>query len=243
MEPGRDHFSDIRRARIGEVWRCIKALGGGWKVMIKCRFYVLAIAFFLGAHETGALAQDTVERCSDRAAYSAQERIAACNDLLEHSANDFSQRVAALYNLGIAKYDNKDLIGSIQSFSAAIQTDPAYPPAFVNRGIAERDLSQFDLAVQDYNRAIALDPSAPRAYGNRANVYFLLKKYGPALEDYNHALTLDPSNERTRTMAPREALYQAALNRLEGSLLTFPTATCASSGSTRGMVCRLPNVA
>ena len=166
--------------------------------MTKCRFYVIAIALILGGHSANALAQNIPEQCSDRSAYSAQERIAACNNLLTHSSNDFTRRVAALYNLGIAQYDNKDLSSSIQSFSAAIRTDPAYVPAYVNRGIAERAAGQYDLAIQDYTHAISLDPSDGRAFENRANIYVLRKDYTQALDDYSRAIKLDPTNARSR---------------------------------------------
>ena len=121
-------------------------------------------------------------------------------------------QVIALYEQGVREYNRRTPDGSInaiQSFTAALERDSTYAPAWVglsntySRAIIRRwtypgvlNDSILRLAVAASHRALALDSSDSRAWVARAEVSRMVDPtaQGPALRAARRAVALDSTN-------------------------------------------------
>jgi tetratricopeptide (TPR) repeat protein len=63
------------------------------------------------------------------------------------------------FNRGFAFYQSGQKVEAIDSYTAALEREPDFLPAYVNRGLARLDLKQFSLALGDFDRALELGRS------------------------------------------------------------------------------------
>lgn len=102
---------------------------------------------------------------------------------------------SALYNRGIAHYDQQQYYKAISDYTKAINLDYNYTSAWYNRSLCYYNLAQYPKALTDVNRALVLDTKFANAYLNRANIYYVQKKYYKAITDYNKSLSLNSNSK------------------------------------------------
>ncbi|MDX2271704.1 MAG: tetratricopeptide repeat protein [Cyanobacteriota bacterium] len=85
-----------------------------------------------------------------------------------------------------------DLLGAIDEFSAALQTNPELVAAYTGRGLAYYRLADFQAASQDFSAALERDPNNAKLYQQRGVTFFKLNDLTRALEDLNQAIGRDP---------------------------------------------------
>jgi tetratricopeptide (TPR) repeat protein len=78
---------------------------------------------------------------------------------------------------------------AIQEFSAAIELDPNYAPAYGNRGVAYAKQKKYNKAREDLTKATTLDPNDRIALYNLAVVHTLQKDLDLALDALDKALS------------------------------------------------------
>ncbi len=111
------------------------------------------------------------------------------NDVIEKNADN----VFAYNSRGIAKYEKKDLDGSIADFSKAVKINPSYDGAYYNRAISYYESSQTELALNDYDKAIVLNTNFAKAYDGRGILYMeTLNKLPEAISDFTNAVKINP---------------------------------------------------
>ncbi|EGJ71039.1 Tetratricopeptide TPR_1 repeat-containing protein [Bacteroides coprosuis DSM 18011] len=105
----------------------------------------------------------------------------------------------------------QDIDNAIDDFSAAIQIDKTFYPAYFMRSLAKikqldyeraesgQDISKdkstvidYELVLNDLSTVIKLAPDFVYAYYNRAHLYFELKDFPAALSDYTEAIKINP---------------------------------------------------
>jgi tetratricopeptide (TPR) repeat protein len=134
-------------------------------------------------------------------------------------ASEESQRAARnLFNLGVKFEANHQAEDALGAFSAAVDQDPLFSPAYVNRGYLYLEQGKMDLAMEDMNRAISANPKDELAYYGRGQVHIAMGEYVLALQNYDQAISIRPK------MA---GFYQARghafekLDRLDAAALDF----------------------
>lgn len=93
---------------------------------------------------------------------------------------------------GIREFAQANYAKSIESFTRAIETEPARALAFVSRGAAYLKLDNLDRARDDFDRAVAIDPQYARAYHLRGLVSERRGDSRQALADFDRAIAIDP---------------------------------------------------
>jgi lipoprotein NlpI len=91
-----------------------------------------------------------------------------------------------------------DLTRAIADYSAAIQRDPGFAPAYNNRGFCRCFLDDYDHALADLSRVMELDPMSSNPYSIRGHVQRRKGDYDRAVADYSRAVELDPDDEYAR---------------------------------------------
>jgi len=91
-----------------------------------------------------------------------------------------------------AKYKNRDYLGALTAYTAAIRVDPNNALAICCRGVAYYRLGDDRDAMTDYNRAITIDPKLAIAYYRRGFLQYLAQDYQSAIVDYNKSIELKP---------------------------------------------------
>ncbi|WP_424409565.1 tetratricopeptide repeat protein [Microcoleus sp.] len=97
------------------------------------------------------------------------------------------------YTQGLKNLERQDLHGAIKNFTAAINLNPQFAPAYNDRGVARYKLGYKQSALEDLTTAIELNPYRAKYYSNRGFVLTRLKDYSAAIADYNSALMLNPN--------------------------------------------------
>jgi tetratricopeptide (TPR) repeat protein len=127
-------------------------------------------------------------RYSDKARLK-QEYVITCGE------EDFSERNSVTYfNIALAKYMRKDLIGAIADLSKSISLNPNNPQAYNNRGIAYASQDAYVLAIKDFSEAIRLNRYDVGALYLRGSTKSQIKDYTGAIEDFNKVLIYDPEH-------------------------------------------------
>jgi tetratricopeptide (TPR) repeat protein len=83
---------------------------------------------------------------------------------------------------------------ALSDWTAAIQLNSKYAPAWYNRGRDYGVVGDTDKAISDYTEAIRLNPTYLVAYVNRANQYSEKRQYTLAFRDATTAIQLDPKH-------------------------------------------------
>jgi tetratricopeptide (TPR) repeat protein len=100
-------------------------------------------------------------------------------------------KVTTYYDLGCAKFELNDFVGSINCFDKAIKIDSNYSNAYNNRGSAKNILKDYIGAIKDFNKVIELNPQNAIAYFNRGLNKYVISDYNSAIKDLNMAITID----------------------------------------------------
>jgi tetratricopeptide (TPR) repeat protein len=80
---------------------------------------------------------------------------------------------------------------AINSFTRALEINPANWQAYNNRGLVYGIKGELDLAIQDYGRAIEINPDFVDGYTNRGAAWFYKGNWAKALADCSKAMSLD----------------------------------------------------
>lgn len=100
----------------------------------------------------------------------------------------------AIYNSGVAKYDNDDADGAFARFNKVIELDPTFARAYLGRGNVRDDRGDVEGALADYVKALELDPRYAGAYNNRGAVRMERRDVTGAMVDFNKAIELEPNH-------------------------------------------------
>jgi tetratricopeptide (TPR) repeat protein len=104
-----------------------------------------------------------------------------------------SDNVFAYNSRGIARYEMKDLEGSIADYSKAIEIDPTYDGAYYNRAISYYETSETESALNDYNKSIELNSAFSKAFVGRGILYMdRLNNPDNAVNDFTTAIKINP---------------------------------------------------
>lgn len=118
-----------------------------------------------------------------------EEAVKAYNAVLQiEPANKF-----ALYNIGVIKQGQNDLVVAIDYYTKALDSDSQFQPARYNRGLAYRDSQQSDLAVADLQAVVKADPKNASAMYNLGNLLVSIGRTDEGGQLLADALTLNPS--------------------------------------------------
>ncbi|MCB0728550.1 MAG: tetratricopeptide repeat protein [Ignavibacteriae bacterium] len=120
------------------------------------------------------------------------------------SADEFGGDVDKYFQLGYAKYEEKDFIKAIDYYTRCITLNPNYKQAYFNRGLACKALNQHKRAINDFIKAIEIDKEYTYAYYNLGNCYSNINEHENAVKYYSKALEIDPGYV--------DAYYQRALS-------------------------------
>lgn len=160
------------------------------------RLLLLVVAPLALAAVPQAKAEGTADTAvcasEDNAAYSAQQRIAACTALIESGKNDRAPEfIAALVSRGVTYWNLDKMPLALADLNRAIALDPKNARAYRERSSIYRGNGNLDKALDDADAAVHLDPNDPQAFDNRGNVFSNNKQFDRAIDDYNQAIRLD----------------------------------------------------
>lgn len=119
--------------------------------------------------------------------------------------NDRDPRLAT--NLGVARMRQRDPLGAVEWFDAALKLEPRSYFAQVNRSACMVELRRFDEALRAAQAAVEVAPAAARAHLTLARARAVLGDSAGAADAAQRAVELEP-----RDPAARQALGQALLD-------------------------------
>jgi Flp pilus assembly protein TadD len=96
--------------------------------------------------------------------------------------------------LGIAQFDSRDFVGSVESYRRSIQLKPHFPVAWNNLGNSLRMLAQIDEAESCFETALEQQPGYLSAIKNRGTLWVWAGEVERGLKWYAKGLELDPNN-------------------------------------------------
>ena len=137
-------------------------------------------------------ASATVCAADDDSAFSAEQRIAACDAVIKAAGNIPKKVAEALVDRGRAAWYADKMSQAFADLNRAIALDPSNARAFRERSNAWRSTGALDRALADASEAVRLDPKDAKAFDNRGDVLVNKGKYDSAIQDYDEALRLDP---------------------------------------------------
>lgn len=163
------------------------------RVTIPARLVILAVASHvaIGAGSNAlAQTQQQLEWCSNRGNPTPQQRIDACNALIQSKRYTGANLGTAYYNRGLGYRTLGNNVMAIASFEEAVRANDRDADAYVARGNAHFDLRNFARAAQDFTQAIIINPNHGLAYKNRSAAYASMGQRDRAIADYKKAEAL-----------------------------------------------------
>src|ERR1043166_37853 len=130
--------------------------------------------------------------CATQAEDIADQRIAACTNLLRAGRLRGEPEGVAYALRGLAYLDRNDVAHAIGDLNQAITLAPEFAPAYQNRGNAWYARGNYGAAMSDYDMTIKLDPNTASPYVNRATLRRDLGNANGALDDFAKALSINP---------------------------------------------------
>ena len=97
----------------------------------------------------------------------------------------------ALYNLGNAYLEKRDLTNAIHYYNRAIDADEKYANAYVNRGNCYRELRNYKEAEADYIQGYQLDPRLIETQFNLGVIYMEENRFTDAISCFSKTLTTE----------------------------------------------------
>ena len=113
-------------------------------------------------------------------------------------------------NRGAKAMDSGDLEAAVQSFSRAIELDPAFAEAFNQRAIAYYLMERFDDSIRDCNSVVSLMCCHFGAWAGMGHCYAHQGQFARALDCYRKALEINPHLECVREACDELQRQQAA---------------------------------
>jgi tetratricopeptide (TPR) repeat protein len=104
------------------------------------------------------------------------------------------ENVAALINLGTARYNQRSYSEALELYQRAIAVDPRHPLAQFNAGNTFEELGRYAEAVEAYSHATRLDPRYADAHYNLALAYHRVGEKRKAIPHWSRYMRLDPSS-------------------------------------------------
>src|ERR1700761_5684348 len=134
---------------------------------------VLCLLAVVAASPVAAQGNANAAVCAadDDSAFSAEQRIAACDALIKAVRNAPKEVADALVNRGQAAWYADKMNQAFADLDRAIALDPHNARAFRERSNAFRSIGKLDRALADATEAVRLDPKDPKAFDNRGDVF------------------------------------------------------------------------
>src|SRR3546814_6509723 len=85
---------------------------------------------------------------------------------------------------------SSDLAAAVVDYSAAIERDKGYFPAYQNRGFAYHELRRLAEALADFNQATKLEPDDADVYFARGDVHYDMAEHALAIRSEEHTSEL-----------------------------------------------------
>jgi tetratricopeptide (TPR) repeat protein len=156
-----------------------------------CAAALLAVTWPASA----ASVQDAWKGCNARQALPA-ERIVQCSTVIDSRDVKPEYRAQALTARGFARMLQKDFVGALPDFDAAIEQNPNLATAHYYRGalLAQSDP---DRAIADLNKAISINPKDADFFRERSSIYIKRQNYERGIADLTTAIGLakNPKSE------------------------------------------------
>lgn len=106
-----------------------------------------------------------------------------------HLEKQFS--INALFNRGLAYYEQGDYPKAIADYTLVIETDSLDFEAYYNRGLAFYQQNEIEKATADFNKVLTINPDYAKAYLSLGLISFKSGQYQEAIGYYNLAVALD----------------------------------------------------
>ena len=119
--------------------------------------------------------------CKGREATSADDRIAACDRVLQTDSLTPDETMFAYISRATAYLSKRDVDHALADVDAATAAAPNLAAPYLLHGSINVLRHDFDKALADFSRAIAVQPNAPEAYNERGAVHLAKKDYAEAL--------------------------------------------------------------
>ena len=101
--------------------------------------------------------------------------------------------VPNLYNiLGIAQFENKSFIQSIESFAKAIELEPRHIDAYNNQAKTYKKIKDYESSINILKKAIEINPNYYLTYSNLADLLSEIGEVEKSLFYYKKSLNLKP---------------------------------------------------
>lgn len=97
------------------------------------------------------------------------------------------------YQRGIENIKSGCYIEAIEAFTAAIEINPQFAPAYYRRGLAYYDLGNLKKAIADYNQSLNIDSQQVEVYFGRALAFLSDNNLQASEIDLQVILNLDPN--------------------------------------------------
>ena len=97
----------------------------------------------------------------------------------------------ALYNLGNAYLEKRDLKTAIHYYDRALDADPSYASAHVNRGNCYRELRDYHEAEKSYVRGYDLNPDLIETQFNLGVIYMEQQRFTDAISCFSRTITTE----------------------------------------------------
>src|SRR3954463_12399445 len=130
--------------------------------------------------------------CATQSQDLADQRIAACTNLLRTGRLRGEPQGVAYAMRGLAYLDRNDVAHAIGDLNQAVALAPEFAPAYQNRGNAWYARGNYGQAMSDYDTTIRLDPNTASPYVSRATLRRDLGNTNGALDDFAKAISIDP---------------------------------------------------
>ncbi len=125
----------------------------------------------------------------------------------------------AYNNRGVLRKEKeKDFVGAMKDYNAAIRLNPLDIDVYYNRGLLRETQGDITGAVSDYSEDIKLNPEHEKSYNNRGGLRKKLGDFDGAMSDLNMAIKLKPFSPEA--YANRAAIKKSR-NDLKGALQDF----------------------
>src|SRR5687767_14877793 len=103
---------------------------------------------------------------------------------------DFQKLVATAVEL----HQAGDLLGAIDSYSAALALEPNHAGVRSNLGAAYVRLGKFDEAIGQYREALRIDPTSPTVRFNLGLAYYKAARLADAIAAFEEVIKAAPDN-------------------------------------------------
>lgn len=144
---------------------------------------VIIAGLLLLASAALAQTEDRVTMCGGEK-NSAEERIAACTQLIDAEGTDQKTRAQVFYWCGDILADQEDYTAAVTDFNQSIELDPTNEKAFQKRLVSHYHLELFELALKDSTHLVDQFPAKSWNYYYHGKVLDRIKEDQKALEAY-----------------------------------------------------------